>query len=333
MSGPSPLRVGFLGAGAAVPASEVTNEELARRGHASDAWIRRRTGVQARHVLRPDESIVDLAAAAGRAAIENAGLRTEDIGEVRIGVCTWMRLPSLASRVQAALDIPEGPSADVAAGCAGFIYAVEDVWNRIQIEELRLGQHLRALVIGVDALSHITDWSKRGTAVLLGDGAGAVVVGKVERGGLLETVTRANGRHAEQLFTKADGDGRQVLHMDGRAVFSAAVETMVADVHRVLARYERVSGVRLSVDEIAYFYPHQANLRILERVAKRLRVPVERVYTRGIVHYGNTSAASIPMGYADPLGGPPRSSEGPHYEIDMAFGAGYASGAILRQVG
>ncbi len=325
-------KVGFLGHGAALPAAEVTNADLSRMVDTNDEWIQRRTGVRTRRVLRDGETLLDLAATAAQRALDDAGLSPREVGEVRVAVCTWMRLPSLASRVQEALGIPDVPCADVAAGCAGFVYAIEDVWSRLFFQRMRYGRRTNALVIGIDALSHITDWSDRSTCVLLGDGAGAVVLGEVAEGGLLATHTSANGRCGDLLCTEANGhEGRQVLRMDGRAVFAAAVDTMVRDVRTVLAKYGSSSGRTVEVRDLAYVYPHQANLRILERVARRLKLPPERFYTRGIVKYGNTSAASIPLAYADQNGEASHLPR-PRFEVDVAFGAGFASGAILREV-
>ena len=258
-----------------------------------------------------------------------------------------MRIPSLATSLQRILGVGESSASDVAAGCAGFVYAVEDASNKMLAEHVLYGRESKALVVGVDTLSEITDWTDRGTCVLLGDGAGAVVLGRVEAGGILATHTNADGRHGGLLYSEPppadhvhDGNGaprtegegaRQFLRMDGRRVFPAAVATMVSDVHRVLEKYQLASGKRIGIEDIDYIFPHQANLRILEMVAKRLGAPLEKVYTGGIAKYGNTSAASIPLGYED-MRHRWNGDVGGRLVVDVAFGAGFASGAVLREM-
>ncbi|MFV1958902.1 MAG: beta-ketoacyl-ACP synthase 3 [Planctomycetota bacterium] len=341
------FRIGYLGHGAYVPPTVLSNEDLATFVDTSDEWIQRRTGIRTRHVLAGDESILEMAVEASRRALDRAGLEPGQIDDIRVGVSTWMRLPSLATQVQKTLGVGSASASDISAGCAGFVYAVEEAWQKIVFERLLYGRETHALAIGVDGLSHITDWNDRSTCVLLGDGAGAVVVGEVEHGGILATHTHADGNQGHLLYSETpppdpahvperaprvhDTGGRQYLRMDGRRVFGAAVQTMVSDVKMVLAKYAKLSGRRVGVEDIDFLFPHQANVRILEMVAKRLGVPIERVYTDGIAKYGNTSAASIPLGYEDMryrFNGSPH----PRLEVDVAFGSGFASGAILREV-
>lgn len=342
---PTDFRIGYLGHGAHVPPRELTNEDLEELVGTSDEWIRRRTGVATRRVLDGDETILDMAVKASRVALERSGVAAEEIADIRVATTTWFRLPSLATCLQEELGATGACASDVAAGCAGFVYAVEDAWNKVCLERMRYGRATRALVVGVDGLSHITDYNDRGTAVLMGDGAGAVVLGEVERGGILATHTSADGRHGHLLYTeRANGyrapgkhapsagehGPQQLLRMDGRRVFAAAVDTMVDDVRRVMEKYRLASGRSLGIDDIDYVYPHQANLRILRMVAQRLGLPDERVYSAGIVRYGNTSAASIPLGYED-VNGRFEGSDATRLEVDVAFGAGFSSGAILRE--
>jgi 3-oxoacyl-[acyl-carrier-protein] synthase-3 len=341
----SAFRIGYLGHGARVPDTEFTNADLERLVDTNDAWIRRRTGVRTRRVLDDRETILEMAAKASRQALERAGLEPGDIDAIRVATSTWLRLPSLATALQQELGIGDASACDVAAGCAGFVYAVEDAWHQAVFERTAYDRRTHALVVGVDGLSHITDYNDRGTCVLLGDGAGAVVLGEVERGGILATHTRADGRYGHLLYSErangyrppsdgapsvGEGGPQQLLRMDGRRVFVAAVETMVEDVGSVLEKYRAATGRSLGLDEVDFVYPHQANSRILEMVAQRLGLPLERMYRDGIVRYGNTSAASIPLGYVD-TSDRVREGTGPWYEIDVAFGAGFASGAILRE--
>ncbi|MCG8460257.1 MAG: beta-ketoacyl-ACP synthase 3 [Holophagales bacterium] len=344
---PPEVRIGYLGCGSYLPPTVVTNEELTRVVDTSDSWIQRRTGIRSRRVLGREETILDMAVEASRRALDAAGIAAGELDDIRVGVNTWLRFPSLATQVQKVLGARRASASDVSAGCAGFVYAVEEAHQRLYTEKLLYRRDRLALVVGVDGLSHITNWKDRSTCVLLGDGAGAVVLGEVEKGGILATHTHADGRHgdllysdpplepqvetssAEKRFAHESRGPRPFLHMDGPRVYGIAVKTMVKDVLSVLAKHNRVSERAVELDDIAYFYPHQANLRILEMVAKKIDVPVERFYTDGVVEYGNTSTASIPIGYVDNrdrgLG-----ATGERYEVDVAFGAGFASGAILR---
>ena len=341
-------RIGYLGIGSYLPDTVLTNEELERIVDTSAEWIRRRTGIQTRRILADGETVLDMAVTAANRALADAGVAAHDLDDIRVGVNTWMRFPSLATQLQKELGAARASAVDVAAGCAGFVYAVEDAYHRLLIDKLKYGRDTLALVVGVDGLSHITDWSDRNTCVLLGDGAGAVVLGAVERGGILATHTHAQGEHGEllysppilesqvkhnsrTLFTNKQQGIRPYLRMDGPKVYGIAIDTMVNDVHRVIEKYNEMAPTSITLENIDYVYPHQANLRIIEKVAEKLGLPLERVYTHGIVHYGNTSTASIPIGYCDNAQKRSRSSAGV-LEIDVAIGAGFASGAILREV-
>ena len=361
------FKIGYVGAGSYLPAKVLTNDDLAAIVDTDDEWIVRRTGIRERRVLSADESILDMAVGAARAAIANAGINAEEITDIRVGVNTWARFPSLATQVQAELGLNGCSAADVSAGCAGFVYAVEEAYNKLYVERQLYDRKGTALVIGVDGLSHITNWRDRSTCVLLGDGAGAVVMREVEAGGILAISTCAEGRHGELLYcesalwtqwapsrpgpptrdtglgppTHDTGPGpfthetagvRPYLHMDGRKVYGVAVRTMVEDARAVIELFNRNNPSPIGVEDIGFVYPHQANLRIIEKVASKLEIPLERVYTNGIEKFGNTSTASIPIGYVDPAARQRPAAEG-DYEIDVAFGSGFASGAILREVG
>lgn len=325
----------------------MTNADLAAEIDTTDEWIRRRTGIEERRVLAPGETILDMAVRAGRLALEDAGVEPGQLDDIRVATNTWMRFPSLATQVQRELGAERASAADVSAGCAGFVYALEDAFNRLVTEKLLYGREATALVVGADGLSHITNWRDRRTCVLLGDGAGAVVLKRVERGAILATHTHADGRHGDLLFSDAPfapqwrsvrgrrfthrrRTTRSYLHMDGPRVFGVAVKSMVRDVHAVLDKHAAAGGVRLTPADLEYVFPHQANLRMLEAVAEKLGVPLERVYTAGVVRYGNTSTASIPVGYHEMRAR--RNGRGAGYEVDVAVGAGFASGAILRRV-
>lgn len=348
MTSPSP-RIGYLGFGAYIPELEVTNEDLSHIVDTSDEWIVRRTGISTRRVLGQGETLLDMAVEAARRALDDAGVPAAEVDDIRVGVNTWLRFPSLGTQIQKALGCRRASASDVSAGCAGFVYAVEEAYNRIWVERARYDRGTTALVVGVDALSHITDWSDRNTCVLLGDGAGAVVMGEGARDEILAVDTHADGRHGHLLYSRPvlesqleDGGGlsftherkgpRTYLHMDGPRTYAIAVKTMARHVEGIVAKYNRANGGCLSLEDIGYVFPHQANLRIIEAVADRVGISMDKVYSDGVRQYGNTSTASIPMGYVDGRGRH-EGREGPVFEVDVAFGAGFASGAILRRIG
>ncbi|MFQ6091589.1 MAG: beta-ketoacyl-ACP synthase 3 [bacterium] len=338
------MKIGYLGFGSYLPSRVLTNRDLERIVDTSDEWIQQRTGIKTRRIMDTGESVLEMAVQASRKALSDAGLSPNDIGDIRIGVNTWMRFPSLATQVQTALGIKQSSASDVSAGCAGFIYAVEDAFNKIVVEKLRYGRDLLSLVIGVDGLSLVTDWTDRKTCVLLGDGAGAVVLGKTEQNKILAIYTEAEGRYGDLLysdtilesqllshkqlaFSHEQKGKRSYLHMDGKKVFAVAVRTMTSTVKKVLEKYnanECKEPVDLS--DIGFVYPHQANLRIIKAIAAALGISLENVYTNGIRNYGNTSAASIPIGYDET-----RERVKGKLVVDVAFGSGFASGAILRK--
>jgi 3-oxoacyl-[acyl-carrier-protein] synthase III len=345
---PAETRIGYRGYGRWLPGQTLTNLDLEQVVDTSDDWIRRRTGIRERRILGPRETILQMAVEAARQALASAGIEAGEIGDIRVAVNTWLRFPSLATQLQRELGAGAAAAADVSAGCAGFIYGVEEAFNKIYVEKALHGRGLYALVVGVDALSHITDWTDRGTCVVLGDGAGAVVLGPVAEGGIEAIHTHADGRYGDLLYSDAvlgcqvDGqvDGAQAfthreqgarpyLHMDGPRVFPVAVRSMVRDVLAVIAKYNLTHEAKVGLEQIGYVYPHQANLRIIEAVAAKLGLPMERVYCDGVVRYGNTSTASIPIGYCETRENRVLDPSAP-FEIDVAFGAGFASGAILR---
>jgi 3-oxoacyl-[acyl-carrier-protein] synthase-3 len=344
---PAETRIGYRGYGRWVPENTLTNTDLEKVVDTSDDWILRRTGIRERRILGPQETILHMAVEAARQALASAGIGAGQIGDIRVAVNTWLRFPSLATQLQRELGAGGAAAADVSAGCAGFIYGVEEAFNKIYVEKARHGRDLYALVVGVDGLSHITDWTDRSTCVVLGDGAGAVVMGPVEEGGIEAIHTHADGRYGDllysdsvlecqtngsQAFTHREQGIRPYLHMDGPRVFPVAVRTMVRDVLAVIAKYNRTHEPKIGLDQIGYVYPHQANLRIIESVVSKLGLPLERVYCDGVVRYGNTSTASIPIGYCEMRTARTVDPAAP-FEIDVAFGAGFASGAILRRTG
>jgi 3-oxoacyl-[acyl-carrier-protein] synthase-3 len=337
------VRARFAGLGKYLPERVLTNHDLERLVETSDEWILDRTGIAERRMAADNETASTMGIEAARQALAQAQIDAADLDLVIVATTTPDGMfPSVASLVQNGLGARRAGAFDINAACVGFVTAIATASQFIAS-----GAYQRVLVVGSDVLSRIVDWQDRGTCVLFGDGAGAVVVRRVERGGILATHTHADGRYGDLLYSdpvvgsQLNGSprdfahettgARPFIHMDGRRVYAIAVETMVRDVCRVIEKWNASSGERITAADVDYVYPHQANLRIVEMVAKRLGVPVERVYTGGVVRYGNTSTASIPLGYWDNRD---RFREGGgRLEVDVAFGAGFASGAILRRVG
>jgi len=289
-----------LGAGGYLPERVLTNDELAKQVDTSDAWIVERTGIRQRHIARPDETTSDLALRACEAALANAGL---DAGELDLLVLATstpdLTFPSTASILQAKLGMRGGSAFDIQAVCSGFVYALATADNFI-----RAGQARTALVVGAETFSRLIDWTDRATCILFGDGAGAVVLRAVEGNGagdgrgVLSTHLHSDGRYRDLLYSDGGpGSTRETGHvrMQGREVFRHAVELMSSVVDEALAHN------RLSSDAIDWFVPHQANLRIIDAMAKKLGLGPERVVVT-IDRHANTSAASIPLALAEAAG-------------------------------
>jgi 3-oxoacyl-[acyl-carrier-protein] synthase III len=286
------LRTVLTGVGAYLPQRILTNEELSRRVDTSDEWIVERTGIRARHIAADDEKTSDLSLAAARAALEDAGREAKDIDLIIVATATPdLTFPATAARVQAMLGVNQGAAFDLQAVCSGFVFALATADNF-----LARGQAKTALVIGAETFSRIVDWDDRGTCVLFGDGAGAVVLeaqddAKAGERGVISTYLRTDGRMHDLLYV--DGGPSQTgsvgkVRMVGNAVFRHAVE------HISGAMLEACARARISIEAVDWFVPHQANQRILDGVARRLGIPVEKVVSTVAAH-GNTSAASVPL--------------------------------------
>ncbi|WP_374587322.1 beta-ketoacyl-ACP synthase III [Ideonella dechloratans] len=284
----------ITGTGSKLPERRVSNDELAAglagRGiETSDAWIVERTGIRARHFAAPDVTSSDLAAEAARHAMEAAGVQAAAIDLVIVATSTPdMVFPSTACIVQRKLGIQQGAAFDLQAVCAGFIYALS-----VADSMIRSGTARRALVIGAEVFSRILDFSDRTTCVLFGDGAGAVVLEASDEPGILATRLHADGRHAEVLCTPGHVSGGQVigrplLHMDGQAVFKLAVHALDHVAREVLEAAGRQAS------DVDWLVPHQANIRIMQGTARKLKLPMERMVVT-VDEHGNTSAASIPL--------------------------------------
>ena len=279
-----------LGVGSALPERRVDNDELAQTVDTTDAWIVERTGIRSRYVAGDDETTASLATDAARRALEHAGVEAGSIDLIVLATATPdQTFPSSATKVQAALGIDDCIAFDVHAVCTGFLYALS-----VADSMLRSGNARRALVIGAETFSRILDWEDRGTCVLFGDGAGALVLGAEETdGGILATRLHADGRHNDLLFV--DGGPSTTgtvgkLRMKGREVFRHAVVNLAEVMNEVL------EAAGLTSADVDWVVPHQANARILDATAKKLGLPSEKVVVT-VDRHANTSAASVPLAF------------------------------------
>ncbi len=277
-----------LGVGSALPKRRVTNEELAKQVDTTDEWIVERTGIRNRYVAGDGETTATLAADAARRALENSDIAAGEIDLIVLATATPdQTFPSSATKVQASLGIADCIAFDVHAVCTGFLYALS-VANSM----LRSGNANKALVIGAETFSRILDWEDRGTCVLFGDGAGALVLSAEEsESGMLATKLHADGRHNDLLFV--DGGPSTTgtvgkLRMKGREVFRHAVVNLAEVLNEVL------EDAGLTAADVDWVVPHQANARILDATAKKLGLPAEKVVVT-VDQHANTSAASVPL--------------------------------------
>jgi 3-oxoacyl-[acyl-carrier-protein] synthase-3 len=270
----------------------MTNDELARRLDTSDEWIRQRTGIGERRIAAPGELTSDLAVAASRRALHRAGMSGTDLDLIVVATATPDHtFPATATKVQAQLGMKRGAAFDVQAVCSGFIFALSVADNA-----LRLGQARTAIVIGAETFSRILDWADRGTCVLFGDGAGAVVLNAVPDGGpdargILATRLHSDGRLHDILYVDGGPSSTRttgLLRMEGREVFRQAVHHLTEVVDEVLA-----AGGHSAVD-LDWLVPHQANSRIIDAIARKLNLTPDKIVST-IERHANTSAASIPL--------------------------------------
>jgi 3-oxoacyl-[acyl-carrier-protein] synthase-3 len=283
------IRSRIAGTGSYLPPRIVTNDELAQRIDTSDAWIQERTGIKQRHIADASQTSSDLALEASRRALESAGLKAADIDLIVVATSTPdFVFPSTACLLQAKLGVKGCPAFDVQAVCSGFVYGLGIADNFI-----RAGTHKRALVVGAEVFSRILDWNDRGTCVLFGDGAGAVVLAAGEQPGVHATVLHADGSQAGILSVPGNVSGGRIvgspfLQMQGNQVFKFAVKVLDE-----VAR-ETAAAAGIALGDVDWLIPHQANLRILEATAKKLGLARERLVVT-VDHHANTSAASIPL--------------------------------------
>lgn len=289
----SVVRSVIAGVGSYLPERLVTNDDLAKFVDTSDEWIVERSGIKQRHFAADGQLTSDLALEAAHAAIANAGMDAQDIDLIVMATTTPDNtFPATATTVQAALGIHHGAAFDIQAVCSGFVYGISIADNFI-----KAGQFKTALVIGAETFSRLLDFEDRTTCVLFGDGAGAVVLtaeegeGTIADRGLLTAHLHSDGRHKEKLYVDGGPSSTQTVghvRMVGRDVFRHAVVN-IADVIN-----EALDATGLTIDDIDWFVPHQANKRILDGTAKRIGLPIEKVIMT-VGEHGNTSAASVPL--------------------------------------
>ena len=320
-------KIGILGTGAYVPQRVLTNKDLEKIVNTNNNWILERTGIAERRIAAPDENNVTMAVAAARQALAAAGIAAEDLSYIILATNTPTHyFPAGAIQVQEELGVNGVVAAfDVQAGCTGFNYAL------YVAERMVAPEGKRALVIGSDTNSRFTDWTDRSTCVLFGDGAGAAVVGPVERGGILAAFVRSSfnmklycetefNAEVSPFVAPSTSTERHFLHMDGPEIFKFAVKAVKESIKRILEMAD------IDRDEVDYLIIHQANNRILEAAARFAGVPLEKLYVN-VHRYGNTSAASVPIALNEAL------SEGrikPGDKVLLcSFGAGVTWGAAL----
>jgi 3-oxoacyl-[acyl-carrier-protein] synthase III len=310
----------ILGTGGYLPEKVVTNQDLERMVDTTDAWIRERTGIAERRVAADGETCGDLAEHAARRAIDAAGIAPSDIDLIIVATTTPDQIfPSNACLLQHRLDIRGCPAFDIQAVCTGFVYALG-----VADQFIRTGAARCALVVGAETISRIIDWTDRGTCVLFGDGAGAVVLGADETPGIISSHLHADGAHRELLQVPAGigngGNGSPYMEMRGNEVFRVAVTTL----GRIVDEALDANGMTRA--DIHWLVPHQANLRIIQATARKLDLPMEQVVVT-VERHGNTSAASVPLAFDEAV----RDGRIQRGQIVLmeAFGGGFTWGAVL----
>jgi len=311
------LGTGIIGIGRELPEKIITNFDLEKMVDTNDEWIRTRTGIQERRIADDNTNTSDIALAAAKKAIADAGIHPEDIDMIMVATVTPdQSFPSVACMIQEKLGAKKAAAMDLSAACAGFMYGMVTAKQFIDT-----GVYKYVLVVGVEKLSKITNWEDRNTAVLFGDGAGAAVLGKVSEGrGILSFELGADGSGGKHLYL----DDEDYIYMNGREVFKFAVRQMGESSENVLVK------AGLSKEDVDFLIPHQANIRIMEASRQRLNLPEEKL-SKTVHKYGNTSAASIPISLVEEL------EAGKIKEDDVlvmvGFGGGLTWGAIAMRWG
>ena len=283
----------ITGLGTYIPDRVVTNDELSELVDTTDEWITERTGIKERRIASPEQAMTDLALPAARIALERAGVKSTELDLIIVATVTPdMMFPTTGSLLGDLLPAPDAAAYDLLAGCTGFVYALAQAQSMVSS-----GLARKALVVGGDVLSKILDWTDRSTIVLFGDGAGAVVLERVEEGGLLGFELGADGGGGRHLWLPGSGSRKfenpdGLVKMNGREVFKFATRVMVSSAEALLTEVGR------TIDDVDVYVPHQANTRIIDYAARKLGIPEERVVVN-VDKYGNTSSGSIPLALAD----------------------------------
>jgi len=326
------MKATILGMGYYLPEKVLTNKDLEQIVDTNDAWIVERSGIRERHILAPDEPCSLMAVEAARRALQNAHLDAADLDLIIVGTVTGdMLFPATACLVQAELGAFNAAAFDLGAGCTGFIYALTVAEKFLLASEMR---HI--LVVGAEAVSKVLDYTDRSTCVLFGDGAGAAVMGKADGDyGIITSYLGADGRGAKDLYMPAGGSAipataesvAQRLHflrMNGTEIFKFAAKTMTSVSDRL------INQAGLNYQDIDLFIPHQANIRIIQSAAKRMKMPMDKVFVN-LDRVGNTSAGSIPIALAEAY------EQGRLHKDDLvmmvAFGAGLTYGGVILRWG
>ncbi len=317
--------ISISGLGAYVPDRVLTNQELSTLVDTSDEWIMARTGIRERRIAAPEQALTDLALPAAREALAQAGLEGKDLDLLLCATVTPdMMFPTSSALLADTLGARDAAAYDLLAGCTGFMYALAQAYGM-----MAAGLAERALVVGGDVLSRILDWTDRSTLVLFGDGAGAVVLEKVEKPGFLGFELGADGGGGIHLSLPGSGSrsmeaasGNGYVHMNGREVFKFATRVLVSSAEAVLERCEA------TVDDVDVYIPHQANVRILDYAVQKLGIPRDRMVVN-VDRYGNTSSGSIPLALAE------AQADGRLKEGDLVLmtgmGAGLTWGSALMR--
>lgn len=320
-------KVGVIGVGEYLPETILTNKDLEKKVDTSDEWITTRTGIKSRRLAARNEAASDLAEKAAKEALRDAKLCPEDIDLIIVATITPdMQFPSVACILQDRLKAKKAACFDISAACAGFVYAIT-----VAQQFIAAGTYKNALVVGVEILSSVTDWQDRNTCVLFGDGAGAAVLSGVKSGGIISTYLASDGSLSDLLMIPAGGsrnpvsrktvgDRMHYIKMRGNELFKIAVNKMSEAAKVALAQ----AGLKCS--DLDWFIPHQANIRIILAVAKKLGVPEEKIYLN-IEKYGNMSSASTATALCESVK-EKKIKKGDIILLD-AFGAGLVWGACI----
>jgi len=317
----------IAGTGRYLPERVMTNFDLEKIVETSDEWIRTRTGVERRHVCADDETTSQMCIAAAKVAIEDAGIDVSDIDLVVAGTTTPdLVFPNIATIIQHELGIPACPAFSLEAACTGFIYALTTADKFIQAGDVKC-----ALVLGAECITKLLDWSDRNTCVLFGDGAGAAILQRSDDQGIISCKLGADGQHKDLLYypvgvsknLAAAGTDQVGITMTGSEVFKVAVRTL----GRLVT--ETLDKAGISKEELDWLVPHQANIRIIQAMAKRLDMPMEKVIVT-VQDHGNTSAASVPM--ALDVGIRDGRVKRGDLVLMEAFGGGFTWGSVLMRL-